>query len=381
MSGLSRKMDAARLSSDSLSPTLVNEDTGETESIGSPESNHDTEIGEDDEDFMYSSDSDDGEEPTETQKRHEDHWDLITFRNPWTDEWSADWQNNWIRRGKESLTNEELYENTTTQQWMKALGSIQHRCISLLMIPRGSDGCTIPLFEGGNGWQYQVRLAIGGHPLPRIRCPSVLTDQQLMAESLFQLERCIQTEPGPSAERAPTLPKLAAPLGRLWVRNNARYPDYFRTAEPVTEYTDYFVVVDVEHEDMPLWILAPRAQLQKRLDNASYPGTPVLPLPIFGGLMSKEDDSGYDCACIIPSLRSLGRRPPDPDATSFQDACELVRKTRAVIDPAALLLPEERVSEFMGGVSLPNTCVLQPYSELGSTQEQQARTSAQGQLD
>ncbi len=138
----------------------------------------------------------------------------------------------------------------------------------------------------------------------------------------------------------------------------------------VTEDTDYFVVVDVDHEDMPLWLLAPRPQLQKRLDNKFYPGRPILPLPIFDGLFSKEGDCGYDCACILSSLHRIGSRPPEPDAPSFQEACELIRRTRAVVDPAALVLPKERERDYTGDQSIPDSLEFLPYSELGSPREE-----------
>ena len=334
----------------SLEPGENSEDNWEDESISS-----------------RSSDSDD-EEDYETQERHEDHWDTIYFTNPWSDEWTADWLNNWVERGERSATNEDLYKNATTQQWMKAFTSMRRNRISPLTRPRLSGKCTIPLFQDGNGWQYQVRLIIADIPLPVIRCPSTLPGSQSCSSSLFSLVRRIQIEPGLAAEDAPTPPKLAVPLGKLIIRNNARGAGSPRSY--LTEYTDWSVVVDVEHEDMPLWLLAPRAQLQKRLDNPSYPIEPLRNLPIFDGLLQKEDDCEYDCACILSSLHRLGKSPPDPDAPSFQEACEMMRKTRATVDPAAILLPKERIQDFIGDEPLPDPFQRIPYSEVGSQEEE-----------
>lgn len=295
------------------------------------------------------------------------------------DEWSADFRNNWLWTDQRGLTNEELYDNNTSQQWMKAFASIHQNCISLLTISRSiTEICCIPLFQDGNGWQYHVSLTIGHIHLPRIQCPSILSGQQLSWSALFQLQRRMRTESDPTVEGAPTPPRLAVSLGTLVVRNVARAGKYVLVGETVTEVTDYYVIVDVEHEDMPVWLVAPRMQLQKRLDNPFCPWNPVRHLPIFEGLLSKDDDCGYDCACILPSLRSLGRRTSDPEPPSFQVACELIRKTRTTVDPAALMLPRERALEFMDGEPLPNSFVAPLYSELGSKKDDTKANEQEG---
>lgn len=264
------------------------------------------------------------------------------------------------------MANEDLYKNAITQLWMKAFASMRRDRISLLTKPRGPDSCIIPLFEDGNGWQYQIGLSITYISLPKIECPSTLRDGQLCSSSLFALARRIQVEPSPTAEGSPTPPKLAVPLGTLRIRGGRpRGPEL----GCMTEYTDYSVVVDVGHEDMPLWIVAPRAQLQKRLNNKFY-FEPIKNLPMFDGLLQKEDDCEYDCACILSSIHRLGKPPPDPDAPSFQDTCEMIRKTRATVDPAAIRLPMERIQDFVGDEPVENAFQLIPFSDIGSQQDE-----------
>jgi hypothetical protein len=145
-------------------------------------------------------------------------------------------------------------------------------------------------------------------------------------------------------------PNLCVTLGTLTVRNDARrgyFPPGF-----VTEHTDYYVFVDVGHQDLPVWILAPRPQLEGRLINPFYdPAHPIRHLPMFDGLLEQEGGgAGFDAGCVVSSLRRLGVRLSDDDsASAFRDACELLRKTRAIIDPVALLLPEKKEKEFLAG--------------------------------
>lgn len=93
--------------------------------------------------------------------------------------------------------------------------------------------------------------------------------------------------------------------------------------------------------------------MQQRLDNRVWHTSAPRQLPIFDGLLLTEDEVGYDCACILPSVRRLGTAPPEPDAPSFSEACGLVRTTRAIIDPAAVEQPREKIKDYIGGSPIP----------------------------
>lgn len=58
---------------------------------------------------------------------------------------------------------------------------------------------------------------------------------------------------------------------------------------------------------------------------------------------------GYDAARILDSVHKLGpgERP------SYQEACELVRRTRAVVDPLVTEAPSSKMEELIQG-SAPN---------------------------
>lgn len=92
---------------------------------------------------------------------------------------------------------------------------------------------------------------------------------------------------------------------------------------------------------MPLWLLCSRRQLQERVWEGWFPPQ----LPIFKGLI-KNEDYGYDVACILDSVHRLGAQ--GPDQPNFESACELVRKTHSVLDPAALRASKTKMEELMG---------------------------------
>ncbi|KAH8896967.1 hypothetical protein GQ53DRAFT_761036 [Thozetella sp. PMI_491] len=299
----------------------------------------------------WSAGEQEGTEECETQ--HGDHLDTTTFENPFGNEWTADWHSCWYSKDERSFSNDHYYDNEVTQRWMRALSCVRRNSISVLVERRDRDGgCQIPLFKGTNGWEYSIGLDIGRMTLPSTRCPAVLGDSPHVAPSLFELKARSQDAVTSATGSAPPFPRFVVYLGVLGVRSDARYPQHFTVPTVLTETTDYKVVVDVDSDDMPLWILAPRSQQQLRLTGPyrSRPN-PVHPLPMFNGLLENED-VGFDCACIIPSIRRLGVRPPGPGAPSYHEACELIQKTRAVIDPAALRLPVEKIANFNGGVSL-----------------------------
>ena len=111
---------------------------------------------------------------------------------------------------------------------------------------------------------------------------------------------------------------------------------------PPTEITDYTVVIDAAHEDLPVWLLVSRPILR---DRAEYEGKDHPQLPVFKGLL-KDESYGYDSACIFRSVRDLA------GPTDFEEVCELVGKTRAAVDPGILNTAEEKMAE-LSGTTLP----------------------------
>lgn len=88
-------------------------------------------------------------------------------------------------------------------------------------------------------------------------------------------------------------------------------------------------MLDAESENMPLWIFCSRRMLRERYE--TY-GELNPQLPIFNGTM-KNEDYGYDAACILESVHRLGGQP------GLEEACEMMRKTRAVLDPDSMNAP------------------------------------------
>ncbi|KAH8889247.1 hypothetical protein GQ53DRAFT_748345 [Thozetella sp. PMI_491] len=349
--------------STSSSPTLVDQEDGTSPA---DESHENSDSDEEDLEVDQQSWMEDEDESMEiTEEQHDNHIDTTVFKNPWLHEWESDWHGGWIRKDDRSLPNDHFYENEVTQRWMQALSGVRRNAISLLLEPRGAtDSCQIPLFKDGNGWEYHISLDIGRFKLPRIECPAISGDP-FLAASLFELRARARGSENQPTDQTPAIPRFAVQLGILKVRSDARYPKHFSTPTTVTEATDYKVFVDVDSDDMPLWLLAPRSQLQARLNNPWWgPYHAIRQLPMFNGLL-ENDDCGYDCACILPSIRRLGSRPPNPDAPSFDEACQLIRATRAIIDPAGLLLTMDRVKDFNGGVPMQACRRVLPFSDLG----------------
>lgn len=140
-----------------------------------------------------------------------------------------------------------------------------------------------------------------------------------------------------TTEQTHALPRFVIPLRTLLVRTKTRHPPIDNI--PETEYTDYQVVLDPEDDAMPLWIFCSRRMLKER--HASYQGR-VPQLPIFKSLM-EYDECGYDAVCILDSIQLLG------DIPSFQEACEMVQRTRTIVDPVSMNATLERMEELIGG--------------------------------
>jgi len=109
-----------------------------------------------------------GEEQLEGQsrERHEDHWDITTaFDNPWFDEYSADWCTYRVRKDEESLTNDELYENKSTQQWMSEVSCLDRAWLSILGTPLEETGQNVPYLSSEAAMAGNTRFILAAAAL------------------------------------------------------------------------------------------------------------------------------------------------------------------------------------------------------------------------
>jgi hypothetical protein len=149
-------------------------------------------------------------------------------------------------------------------------------------------------------------------------------------------------------EEAPTpSSRLFIQIGRLEVRTKFRDDDDpgDDSAEWTTEMTDFEVMLEAESDEMPVWIFAGQLQLQERIFGTDITGPDEPCLPIFDGLMI-DNDHVYDTACILPSIHRLGTSATDANAVTYEEACELVRKTRTVMDPLRIRISEKALEEY-----------------------------------
>lgn len=192
------------------------------------------------------------------------------------------------------------------------------------------------LHFGQRLWPGLVELTCPQDPVP--------FEELLLVKPLRQVVYQIPPSEEAVQQQSNALPAFGIVLGMLTVRTNFRLPkDYPEDLKPYrcpsTEFTDYQVVLDVESEAMPLWIMCSRRTLQERHDRWSgrKPN-----LPIFRGLMGFEK-LGYDAACILDSVHRLA------DPPSFQEACDLVQRMRAVVDPGLRDARLAKMEELIGG--------------------------------
>lgn len=285
---------------------------------------------------------------------HHDHWDRITdYESPYANWWS-DWLSTHWHRNEDSVSNESLHTNPTTQQWLRKFSELTKADFPALQWHFKS--VKIPLFTNEDtGEEYQIALHVSEHTLAHTSCPEdpVPWPESQQSKPLVQISRFQAPAPAPAPpgggnssvpSRGPLeLPRFAIPLGALGVRTNFRRPPHLpaNTGPPPTEWTDYRVFLDAESEAMPLWILCSRITLRERHD-PHYGRSHQL--PIFDGLMELEDQEiGYDAACILDSVHRLGEHP------TYQGSCDLVRRTRAVADPMTRNASLAKMRELTGG--------------------------------
>lgn len=59
------------------------------------------------------------------------------------------------------------------------------------------------------------------------------------------------------------------------------------------------------------------------------------------------EECGYDAACMLNSVHRLG------DRLGYEESCDMVRRTRAVVDPVSRHATVEKMEELIGG-PVPN---------------------------
>lgn len=309
--------------------------------------------GSDVEDSEDSEDEDDEDEHYEVW--HNDHWDKTTYRSPWTN-WvhvGQGWPHNFMRSDELSKTNEQLLQDPGNRRWLRRLSALHRNDLPFLKISTTANW-KIPLFtDHATRDEYSLHLHIGTYvSLNKISCrsnwdaiPDSTTEWKRLGDPLYEVRYRKSSTDNSSLTSEPALPNYIIALGKLAVRTRVR--EEWETLvgkdrNPPTEVTDYTVVIDAGHEDLPVWLLVSRPILR---DRAEYEGKDHPQLPVFKGLL-KDDSYGYDSACIFRSIRDIA------GPTDFEQACELVRKTRAAVDPGILNTAEEKVSE-LSGTSLP----------------------------
>lgn len=307
-------------------------------------------------DVEDSEDSEDEEDEDEHyQVWHDDHWDKVGYRSPWT-KWvhvGHGWPHSFMRSDELSKTNEQLLQDPGNRRWLQRLSTLRRSDLPSLKVSTTANW-KIPLFKDvASGDEYSLHLHIGTYvSLNKINCRSnwdAIPDHpsrwKRLGDPLYQVRYRRPLTDEASRPSEPALPNYIIALGKLAVRTRAR--EEWETLmgkdrNPPTEITDYTIVVDAAHEDLPIWLLVSRPILR---DRAECEGKDHPQLPVFKGLL-KDDSYGYDSACIFRSIRNIA------GPTDFGQVCELVRKTRAAVDPGLLNTAEEKMAE-LSGTTLP----------------------------
>ncbi|KAK7702200.1 hypothetical protein SLS64_009778 [Diaporthe eres] len=284
--------------------------------------------------------SDDGSVEEFPLQWHNDHWDeLLDYESPYIDTWPGeDWLTTHIERGDRSVSNEQLYNDSTSQQWLQRLAGLSRSDFPTLKFSPGrAFRSKVPLFKDQDtGDEYQIAMYLYNR-LVYTDCPR---DSIPFNERARPLAKVVYQEtPSEITQQDAELPRFVIPLGPLAIRTEHRIPDPPSEFGPPTELTDYQVVLDAEDEAMPLWILCSRRTLRER--HQVYGGR-NRQLPIFKGLMEYEE-YGYDAACMLDSVHRLR------DRLSYEESCDMVRRTRAVVDPVSRYATVEKMEELIGG--------------------------------
>lgn len=298
---------------------------------------------------------------------HNDHWDKIEdYESPYVDdevhEYYKDWLTSHFLRGEESISNETLYGDPLTQHWQQKMVHLRGLDLPSLNSEavRGVF-VQLPLFRDDDletGGDYQISLNLQrpvdpGQGLVYTSCPEdpVPWEETHVSKPLMKIAYQIPPSPDTIQHQGIAFPIHGILLGKLRVRTDFRRSkeyiekyNYEIGSSPHTELTDYQVILDAESEAMPLWIICSRRTLQERRERFGYSDARYN-LPIFRGLLRSDegDGLGYDAACILDSVHRLGER------LSFQEACDLVQRTRAVVDPGVRDARQAKMEELVGG--------------------------------
>lgn len=290
---------------------------------------------------------------------HGDHWDELhdyessySFRGENDTGPDPDWLETHNER-ETSIANEDLYNNPTTQQWQQKLAQLCRTDLPTLKLPRGHfRRVKIPLFhdeETDDDYQIALHLSATGfwdqmHQLVYAFCPKDPVPYNPQVKPLVRI-LYHASPPEKQIKQGVELPRFGIPLGTLTVRGTfrRREANIISDLPPKTEWTDYQVILDPEREVMPLWIMCSRRVFRERREV-------VLPdnQPIFRGLM-KSEEYEYDTACLLDSVHRLGAE----NRLSYQDTCELVERTRSIVDPVRSDATMEELEEIVGGL-VPN---------------------------
>lgn len=275
---------------------------------------------------------------------HDNHWDkVVEYESPWQGwvEAETNWPSSHLDLHDRSIPNDALYKDPFTQQWLSKLSTLQPQDFqNLALAQSGWNDIVIPkipLFKHEAGDEYQMKVVL--YPrAPYVSCPAVPDVPWQDRANLVAQVRYRLPLPEHTSLNTPSYPRYVI---SLTVRTTTRYPEHRKSKEPVTERTDYEVVVDIEHQDMPLWILCAQRTLREHVEDE---GWFVPHLPIFKGLMQQDEGLGYDIACILDSIRRLGVQ--EPGQPTFEEACDLVGRTRAVGDPGYLYVSKAKDQEI-----------------------------------
>ncbi|CAG9947216.1 unnamed protein product [Clonostachys rosea f. rosea IK726] len=273
---------------------------------------------------------------------HESHSDRITWENPW--EWSLESDKRWPPETRTpeglgaSMSNVDYDQLEVTRKCIKTYQALsREKAEKVLSTWHGPDLHAIPLFDA-NGDDYRIDFTSRA-TLYSVYCPTRLegTDSNA-ALSFFELSPRLST-----GRHSLPLPKHVVHIGNLLVRTKAagakpRSKSELSKAPYCNDSTDYTVIVDVGHQDMPLWIVSSRARLDIR---AGLKNLTLRPMPIFDGSMATENGD-HDIACILPSIRHLSLDPERRQAM-YHEACELVRQTRATVDPYEAIVHQKEI--------------------------------------
>ncbi|CAH0057812.1 unnamed protein product [Clonostachys solani] len=273
---------------------------------------------------------------------HESHSDRITWENPW--ETSVDSEKRWppetrTFEGDASMSNPDYDQLAITQKCVKSYQTLSRdKAEKVLSAWHGPELRAIPLFDA-NGDDYRINFTSRA-TLYSVYCPTRLEGTDANAAlSFFELTPRLPT----TGHHSLPLPKHVVHLGNLQVRTKShgakpRSKSELSEAPYFNEMTDYTIIVDVGHQDMPLWIVSPRARLDIR---AGLKNLALRPLSIFDGSMATKSGD-HDIACILPSIRDLSLDPERRQAM-YREACELVRQTRATVDPYETMIHQNEI--------------------------------------